>query len=117
MSSPQLWVPITTAIMSLTSCILFTQEVPLRGCHAKPGTPVATLWSRKARRSAFFMMSGKYTVRYLNPIFSECFSDDSRINVEVIAMRGRGGVFCKATDFEDAKSIYDSARNREILRD
>jgi hypothetical protein len=29
---------------------------------------VATLWSRKARRLASFMMSGKHTVQYLNII-------------------------------------------------
>ncbi len=31
-------------------------------------------------------------------------------------MKGRGGVFCKAHDFEDAKSIYDSARSKMVLR-
>ena len=31
-------------------------------------------------------------------------------------MRGQGGVFCKATDFEHAKGIYDSTRNKMVLR-
>jgi pentatricopeptide repeat protein len=51
----------------------------------------------------------------LIPYFSDCFSDDGRINIEVIAMKGQGGVFCRANDFEEAKSIFDSARVKRVL--
>lgn len=67
-TSQPLLILMTMVIMSLTWCILFIQRDPFRGYHLKPSTPVATLWSRKARKLASFMMSGKHTVQYLNII-------------------------------------------------
>jgi hypothetical protein len=40
----------------------------------------------------------------------------ARINVETIAMKGVGGVFCKATNFDEARQIYDNARTKRVLR-